>query len=366
MRPVAFWKQLLIVLALAALGAVAWVNRDAIPGLAEASEAAGPQRGGREGGAGVPVLVSPVRTLSDDLTFSAVGTGLAAKSVTLRAESGGQVTEVRLVAGQRYAEGDVLLKLEESDARFALDLAEARFENAESSRERFQLLRESGATAAARFEEAETQFRVAEIELRQAREALADRVVRAPFDGVSGFPEVEVGDWITPADPIASFDDRSEILVEFDLPEALLARLSLGLAVTATTPAVPGRTFEGEVTGIGSRVDAESRTAKVRVSVENEGDLLRPGASFAVRLDLPGKSYPAVPELALQFSRGSLNVWVVHEGEARTVDIRMVRRRAGEVIVEGPISDGDLVVVEGTQRLRPGIAVEVLNAEDGV
>jgi RND family efflux transporter MFP subunit len=203
---------------------------------------------------------------------------------------------------------------------------------------------------------------VAEIELERAREDLDNRVLRAPFDGITGLAEVEIGDRIASGDEIGSLDDRSRILVEFDLPEAILGRVSIGLAVTATTPSVEGRSFDGQISAIDSRVEADSRTARVRASIDNTADLLRPGASFALELDLPGASFPAVPELALQFSEGALHVWRVAEGKAERVAVRLVRRRAGMVIVDAPLEEGDPIVVEGTQRLRNGAAVNVLNA----
>jgi RND family efflux transporter MFP subunit len=172
---------------------------------------------------------------------------------------------------------------------------------------------------------------------------------------------LDAGDRVAEDAEITSFDDRSRILVEFDVPEALLGRMSLGLKVEARTPAVERETFDGEITAIDSRVDAATRTARVRVAIENPADVLRPGASFAINVDLRGQDYPAVPELALQFSRGSLNVWRVDDGVAEPVEVQLVRRRSGIVLVDGPIAPGDRVVIEGTQRLRPGTSVTVLN-----
>src|SRR6056297_1394736 len=315
---------------------------------------------------GVPVIAAEVTTLPDDLTFSAIGTGFALRSVTLRAPASGEINDLAIAPGARFAAGDVLLHLRDNDERLALALAEARLERATSERNRYRALQDTGAAATARFEEAETDYKVARIAVEQARADLEDRTLRAPFDGVSGLASVEVGDRIVVDDAIASYDDRSRILVEFDLPEALLSRLRIGLEISAQTPAVEGRSFDGEVVAIDSRVEADTRTARVRAAIDNATDQLRPGASFSIRLDLPGNSYPAVPELALQFSRGALQVWRVSDGVAEAVPVKLVRRRDGQVILDGALSEGDRIIVEGTQRLRPGIAVNVLNDPDAV
>jgi RND family efflux transporter MFP subunit len=300
--------------------------------------------------------------VQDALTFSAIGTGDALRSVTLRAPSGGEIKKLQITPGKKFRAGDTLMSLEDTDEQLALAIAEVRLERATSERDRVQSLRLSGNAAAARFEEAETAFRIARIELDKARADLADRSLLAPFDGYAGLASVDIGDRIAEDDVITSFDDRSRIIVEFDIPEALLGRMNPGLKVTARTPAVERQSFEGEIAAIDSRVDERTRTARVRAAIENATDMLRPGASFSLSIDLEGDRFPAVPELALQFSRGALNVWRVADGKAEQVEVQLVRRRAGLVILDGPLHEGERVVIEGTQRLRPGAAVTVLNA----
>ena len=363
MEKTAFWKQAVAMALLLGAVALGWQNREPLAEawaavVAPPSADVGTQRSRQ----GTPVIVEPVRTMRDDVTFTAIGTGHALRSVTLRAPSGGEITELAVAPGHKFDAGDVLMRLDDTDQRLALNLAEARLDNATAERDRYLQLQNTGAAATARVEQAQTEFRVAEIELEQARAALADRILRAPFDGVSGLPEVEMGDRVSGDAEVSTYDDRSRILVEFDLPEALLSRVSVGLALTATTPAADGRKFDGEVTGIDSRVDPVTRTSRVQAAIDNASDELRPGASFSIRLELPGRVYPAVPELALQFSRGSMYVWRVEDTRAEQVDLRMVRRRGGMVIVDGPLSEGQSVVVEGTQRLRPDAEVDVLNA----
>lgn len=283
----------------------------------------------------------------------------------LRSEAAGQVVEMALAPGRRFSRGDVLMRLDATEPRLQRDLAKAQAEEAARVLDRYKRLRSSGAAAVATYEEAATAAEVARIELARAEDALEDRILRAPFDGVSGLPETEEGEWIDAGDEIAAFDDRSVILVEFELPEAYLARVRPGLQVGVRSPTAPGREYAGTVSAIDSRVSVASRTARVRVSVPNADDALRPGASFSVRLDLPGDSYPSIPELALQFARGSLHVWRVTDGKAERVEVSMIRRREGRVLVEGPLEPGDVVVVEGAQRLSPGREVRVVDDAGG-
>lgn len=309
----------------------------------------------------VPVIVETVRYANDDLRFEVVGTGRAQRSVTLRAEADGKIVWSSLAAGAVFNEGDELLRLDNTEQRLALELAETQLAEAERIRARFTRLMDLGTTAVARLDEVETAAEVARIQVERARDALADRTVRAPFDGVAGLPEVEVGDWIDSGMEVANFDDRTVLLVEFDLPEGLLGRVAPGLPVEATTPAFQQRTFSGEVVTVDTRLDEASRTAKVRVALPNTDDSLRPGASFTIRVGLKGAAFPLVPELAVRFSRGALYVWRIVDQKAEQIEVQMIRRREAAVLVDGPLELGDRIVVEGMQRLSPGSDVRIIN-----
>lgn len=362
MERTGFGKQIVVSLVILACAFLAWKFRAEIDLFISGTTGAQAQSADQQRStSAVPVLVATVMEQRDALDFSAIGTGEALRSVTLRGPSSGEITELGIVPGRKFQAGDILMRLEDTDQQLAVALAKVRLESATSDRDRVLSLRESGNVATARFEEIETAYRIAQIELEKAEADLADRTLLAPFDGYAGLASLDVGDRIAEDDEVTSFDDRSQILVQFDVPEALLGRLQTGLTVTARTPTAERRTFEGAITAIDSRVDETTRTARVRAAIENPADMLRPGASFSLNIDLPGQSYPAVPELALQFSRGALNVWRVTDSKAEPVKVRLVRRRDGLVLVEGPLLPGDRVVIEGTQRLRPGVAVRVLN-----
>lgn len=356
-------KQLAIAAVIFAAAAAAWTQREALAsalGLQAATQA--PARGGGAAASRTPVIVAPVGVEEDDLTIEAVGTGRAVRSVMLRSESEGKVAEAPLAAGARFEAGETLLRLDDEIERLAVALAQTRLAEAERQSTRFRELANRGAATTVQLDEAATAADIARIELESARAALEDRVLRAPFDGVAGLPKVEPGDRIETSDEIASYDDRSVILVGFDLPEALLSRIGPETRVDASTPSAPGRRFDGEIASVDSRIAEATRTVRVRVAIPNPDDTLRPGASFTVRLALPGAAYPVVPELALHFSRGALRVWRVTDGAADQVEVELVRRLDGRVLVDGALGEGDLVVVEGAGRLSPGREVELVRS----
>lgn len=356
--------QIVLAGALIAVALEGWAERERIAALLGVAPEVPEQRS--EAPAGVPVVVARVGEGTDDILFEAVGTGRARSSVALKPETSGTVVALSLRPGRPVSEGDVLLRLDDRDQRLAVELSEARLAEADRVMERYRELQSRAVTSEATLTEAMTAREIARIERDQAAAALEDRTVRAPFDGVPGIAEVEIGDRIDEDTEIARLDDRTAILIEFPMPEAWLSRLSTGMAVSARTPTEPDRLFEGTVEAIDSRLDPATRAARVRVAVPNEADRLRPGASFTVTVMLPGAPYPSVPELSLQFARTGAYVWRIADSAAERVPVRLVRRFSGTVLVEGPLSPGDRVVVEGVQRLRPGRAVEVIGSSETV
>ena len=168
---------------------------------------------------------------------------------------------------------------------------------------------------------------------------------------------------MTTATEIITLDDRSALLVEFEIAERYLSRIAVGMALQARTPSFPDRPINGRADRIDSRIDPVSRTVRVRAVFLNDDDSLRPGMSFFVTMKLPGPLLAAVPELALQWQNGRSYVWRISDGVAESVDVTSRRRLQNKILIEGGIRPGDIVVVEGVQRLRPGRAVDISMAE---
>jgi RND family efflux transporter MFP subunit len=310
----------------------------------------------------VPVITAPVREVEDTLAVDAIGSGQALRSATLRPAVAGEVASLHFKTGQRVRADSVLVRLVSRRQHLDAELAAVRVDNARRLLARYEGTEGSGAVPGSVIDEARNSLRSAEIELSLAQEALAERVVRAPFDGIVGLAQIDPGDRVTPDTVIVQIDDRRRLLLDFDLPEPYLARIEPGQPVTATSVAYPGRRFEGRLVQIDSRVAPETRTLRLRAELPNGDDLLRPGMSFEVRLALPGVRQLQVPELALQWGREGSHVWAVRDGQATQVAVRLVRRLEDSVLVDGALVAGEPVVVEGVQRLRPGRPVAPVDA----
>jgi membrane fusion protein (multidrug efflux system) len=313
--------------------------------------------------AATPVVVAETQAATDNVVVDVVGSGIAAASVTLYPAVAEEVKRVLFTAGQQVKKDQLLIQLEDRDEQLAVKLAKARLDGAQQLLNRYQRAQGSGAVAANALDEAEVAHRQAEIELEMAQEQLRQRSIRAPFAGVVGIAQVDPGDRVGPDTALTTLDDRTSLSIAFQVPEPFLARLEQGRTLNLTTVAFPDRQFEGKITHIDSRIDPQTRTLTVRATVPNKQDLLRPGMSFRIRLALPGEPVIRVPELAVQWAREGAHVWIVRDGQSVRVPVQVVRRMEGSVLAKGDMRAGEVVVVEGVQRLRPGRRVRVIQSE---
>ena len=365
----------LVVLLIAAAGWYAYdhgyfsTQQDGRVSAASAGRAGGGASGGHGfgGGRGGPVLVvtAPVTTDDTGIDVRAVGTVAAAQEVTLYPQDSGIVVQIDFTPGTKVAKGQTLVRLDDSDQQVALDKAKIALQSAQSALDRAQKLAKSNNITTVALTDARTAQQNAEIGLKAAENDLAKRTIAAPFGGTIGLTDIAVGDLINSSKAIATLDDVSKVKVAFDVPERASGLVAVGQPVTATTEALAGQAFKGTISAIDNRVDPVARTLKVEATLPNDANVLKPGMALSVAMSFPGKPHPSVPSLAVQWDRTGAYVWKIADGAARRVDVQILGRRSGAVIVSGDLAVKDPVVVEGLQRMREGTKVTEADANGG-
>ena len=304
-----------------------------------------------------PVIAQPLHFEPERTRVEAVGTSRAKRSVDIYPATSGEVVAVNFEPGQLVKSGQVLIELDRREEELALQLAQLQLEDAERLYDRYERSATSGAVVQTVLDEAATAAKTARVELERARIALDDRTVRAAFDGHVGATEVDRGDRINTNTMITTLDDRSSLLVSFEVPEVFIGELSVGENAKLETWNSGAPVVYGEIVDIGSRIDPVTRTFVARARVQNESDNLRPGMSFRVAANIDGESYPVVAETGVQWGSDGAYVWSIENGTAARVAVEVVQRREGRVLISGDLYDGDIIVVEGIQRMQEGIDV---------
>lgn len=335
-------------------GVLALLGIDAAPvGATEGSD-----RSGRSSGP-VQVIVAQVEAQAQADEVTAIGDGRAQHSVTVRSEAVGKITELALQAGNRVEAGAVIVRLEDEAETIALERARITLDNAIVEAERVSRLESTGAVTEVRAREAELALRTAELNLRQAQLDLERRRIIAPISGWVGIIDVGVGDRIAAQESLVSITDRSNILIDFRIPERVIGDTLIGMPVKIMPLGLRDLELQGQISAIDTVVDRASRTLRVQARVDNGNDLLRVGMAFQVSLSFPGETLLSVDPLALQWSSDGAFVWAVRGDKAERVNVTIRQRNSDQVLVEGDLEPGEPIVTEGVQELRPGSEVVI-------
>jgi multidrug efflux pump subunit AcrA (membrane-fusion protein) len=196
--------------------------------------------------------------------LTAIGTGQAVRSVSVRTLVSGQIVDIPVRPGGKVDRGDVLIRLDAAQEELAVERAKLTVKDAQAKVDRLQSLVASSAASSVEADQAQNALDAAEVALREAELNLARRTVTAPISGSLGILAVNAGDYVTSQSEIASIDDRSEILVEFFVPERFASGMEVGKQVVATAISRPGERFTGTISAVDNRVDEASRTLRVR------------------------------------------------------------------------------------------------------
>ncbi|QND47550.1 efflux RND transporter periplasmic adaptor subunit [Rhizobium lusitanum] len=380
------WKQLSLFFLLLAAGIVAVVAF--VPGAAGLLRGAGvPESvvgavapgegdkgekvasGGARRGVDTPLVVTEavVSGVVND-RLSAIGTGDAIRSVVVMPQATGTIREILIKSGDHVKQGQVLARLDDDEQIIARGQAEVALKSAVEKSQLYHTIKSS----VSRMDvfDSEIAEQGARLALQSAELALKRRDIVAPIDGIVGIVPVVIGDNVTTTTSIVTLDDRSEVLVDYWVPERFANTVKVDQPVEATSVARPGRLFSGVVEAVDNRVDGASRTLRIRARIDNATDELRAGMSFNVGMRFAGETYPSVDPLSVQWDGEGSYVWRVVEAKSSKVRVSVVQRNPDAVLVQADLKDGDRIVTEGLQRVTEGGAVrfarEVAEATEAV
>ncbi|MBT8471807.1 MAG: efflux RND transporter periplasmic adaptor subunit [Marinicaulis sp.] len=313
--------------------------------------------GGRGRGGYAPVVeMATVDPSAIERKIDVIGEARALRSVAITSEATGLIEEISFAPGARVEKGDLLLQIVDEEEQVALARARAEFPIAKANAERFKDLRSDAAASAQESEQAQNEFISAQAQLRSAEVAVAQRKILAPFDGIAGLTQFDVGDYIRAGDVVTTLDDTSSIIIEFTVPQEVAQYVNIGQPVRAALTSAAAKYYDGVVTAIDSRVNPESRTLRAEAIFENSEGRLIPGAVFAVSTTSEGEPALSVPGLAVQWDRSGAFVWRRNsEGSAERVSIIILQRNNEDVLVDSELKPGEAIVSAGADRVRSGV-----------
>ena len=311
--------------------------------------------------------------------LEAVGTRAAVNGTDVTTEAGGVVQKIAFEAGQPVSAGTLLVELNSAAELASLEALEASAKLATVQAERWRTLGADRLVSQAEVEERATQAATAHAQAESQRALIAQKRIRAPFDGELGIRRVNLGQYVAPGDPIVSLQSLDPVFLDFTLPEQELGQVREGMTVRARVDSLDGREFAGTVTAIEPAVDPATRNFRVQATLDNPERLLRPGSFARVQFEVgQDEDVVVIPQTAVAFNPYGNVVYLVvpaPEGEAATAQdeaegpnliarqrfVTTGRTRGDMIEVTRGLEPGETVVNGGLLRLRNDAAVVVNN-----
>ena len=221
----------------------------------------------------------------------------------------------------------------------------------------------------------EAVLKTSEADLGALRAQIQRKVVKAPFAGRLGIRNVNLGQYLNPGTPITVLESMDAVYVDFTFPQQRLADLPVGTPVRITIEGAEGGPSDGVVAAVDPEIDATTRSVKLRASIPNKKEKLRPGMFARVQAVLPEKATViTVPAPAVMHASYGDSVFVIENKEGappgpdgkpakavRQQFVRLGEARGDFVAIVDGVKPGQEVAVDGAFKLRNGAAVQVNN-----
>jgi membrane fusion protein, multidrug efflux system len=304
-------------------------------------------------------------------TLGVVGTMAAIHGVTVSADLPGTVDRIRFDSGKWVQAGEVLVELDSRQERAQLAAMEAQHDLAKFNYNRMQQLVNEGVISRMEYDKATAEQKQTEANAAEVRAAIARKTIRAPFSGVLGIRQVNLGQYLAAGSAIVPLQSLNPIYVNFSVPQQVVGHVQVGHDIRITTDALPGVRFTGRVNAIDSIVDQTTRNIQVQATLANPQGKLRPGMFVQVEVGVAAnRPVLPLPASAISYAPFGDSVFIVTDLKSPTGQgYRGVRQqfvkvdgaRGDQVAVVSGLNPGDEVVTSGVFKLRNGAAVTVNN-----
>jgi len=328
----------------------------------------------------VPVKIAAVEKADFPVYLSGLGTVQGFNTVLVRTRVDGQINSIAFKEGQFVKQGDTLVEIDPRPFQATLDQAKAKkaqdqanLANANLDLQRFTRLgefatRQQTDTQRSQVAQLTAQIEADDAAIFNAQTQLDYATVKAPFSGVAGLRQVDVGNIVNAATQtgIVSIAQIEPIAVIFTAPEDQLPEIKAALA--ASPPKVIAMSTDGKrvlSTGvlalINNQVDISSGTIRLKAVFENKDHALWPGQSVSTRLLIKTlKDVAVVPDDAVQHGANGLYAYSVNsENKAELRWIRVTNSIDGRSVVDEGLSPGQQVITAGQYKVQPGALVSM-------
>ncbi|AHG86422.1 membrane protein [Bibersteinia trehalosi Y31] len=346
-----------------------------------------------EAAANMPETVSEVTVMqveSREWTpmIGATGSIRPNQGAMLSAQAAGTVTRVAVSSGDRVRKGQLLVEIDSSAERASLKASEAQLPNALANYNRYKNLVASNSASRMEFDNAKATYEALVANIEALKEQIVRRQIYAPFDGMAGIVNVNVGQFVTAGTEIVRVEDQSSMKIRFTLPQTDLERIEIGQKVTATIDALPGQTFPARISAMDPAVDRTTGLINLEAVVTEGQNKLLSGMFARLNIAMPTQyNQVVVPQIAVAYTMYGESVYVLQDlsdedkslvskmaeqnpslqvdkiYRVKQAEVKTLERRGIYSQLAKGVNVGDVIVTGGMQRISNGSLVMVSERE---
>lgn len=279
------------------------------------------------------------------------------QSVEMAFKYGGTLQQLNVKEGSSVRKGQTLACVSSSQLESTQRSAQATLEQAQDAYDRLKRVHDNGSLPEIKWREMVANLEKAQSALDLANAMLADNIIKAPFDGTVSSVNAEIGENIAPLRPVMRLINTEGMTVKISVPENEIATVQLSDAAEIVIPALGDKRFNGKVIEKSMTASLLTHSYPVKVLIEQPDEALVPGMIGKVVLKADVGKGIVIPANAVLINQEGKFVWVVKDGRATRQPISLSDYSGNGVIISKGLKMGDVVIVEGYQKVSEGMKV---------
>ena len=314
------------------------------------------------------------KMISDQISL--IGTTESTAMSIVAAEVSGIVEAFPVKEGDSVKKGALLARLRSTNLNLRLkgalaakDKVKAGLLLAEKELQRIKRLKVSDSIAERKYDESVYQHDAlsqdllrSKVEIERLKYEIRQKSVLAPFDGFIAKEHTQIGEWVRTGGPVVTLMDLGKIFITVDVPERYSVLLSKDSEVKVSIKSISNDLYTGRIYAVLPQGDIKSRTFPVKILLNNPGYHIKGGMEAMATFNLAGEKNALVaPKDAVVSAGNKKLVYTVVDGKAVPVTVDILGYYEGAVASKGKLKPGDMVVIRGNERLRPGQPVVISN-----
>ncbi|MEW6998915.1 efflux RND transporter periplasmic adaptor subunit [Colwelliaceae bacterium BS250] len=320
-----------------------------------------------------PVTIQTIKTEDWTPHLKAIGFIEPIQGVNIANEVTGKIIKIDFESGQQLKTGKAIVYLDSDVEKANLKAAQARLPAVKRNYKRLDSLFVNGSVSQGDVDNAEAEFLALQGQIESYQATISRRIIRAPFNGIAGLRNVNIGDYLSAGTQIVRLDDISRMRIRFIIPQNDLNKIYIGQAMNIVVDAEPDTAFTGTISAIEPAVNYQSGVIQVQADIPNKSQRLRAGMFAKASIILPTIAQQImVPETAINYTLYGQTVYLLTEHKADNgktflqVNQQIVKlgvSKDGDIHVLEGLKTGDIIATSGQVRLSNGVHVKIIESD---